>query len=247
MYIIKFIFSFVKQIVIMSNWPPSYEIRRSKRAKNIQLRVAYGVGLEVVVPLGFKHPPIEPFIEQNRAWIEKQLRHFGDSCNRDVLPESLALQGLQEDWQIEYQHRDGLTRIQTPVPQTLLVCGDIARVDACQALLKRWLVRYAKATMPAIFASIAQEIGLSYNKLSIRGQKTRWGSCSVQHDISLNYKLLFLPENLLRHVMIHELCHTREHNHSSRFWRLLAEFDENWRQNNADLTKAQKYIPTWII
>ena len=65
---------------------------------------------------------------------------------------------------------------------------------------------------------LANEYGLKYNKASVRNQRTRWGSCSHKNNISLNAKLVLLPEELIDYVILHELVHTRIHNHSKQFW-----------------------------
>jgi len=64
--------------------------------------------------------------------------------------------------------------------------------------------------------------GLSYNKITIRAQKTRWGSCSRNGDLSFNYKIAALSQPLAEYIIVHELCHLREMNHSQRFWDLVA-------------------------
>ena len=69
--------------------------------------------------------------------------------------------------------------------------------------------------------------GLTYNRVFIRNQKTRWGSCSAKNNISLNRKLLRLPPELIDYVILHELVHTREKNHGNLFWSELSKFVEN--------------------
>jgi len=76
-------------------------------------------------------------------------------------------------------------------------------------------------------AELARRHGFSYNGVSIRNQTTRWGSCSAKGNISLNFKLVALPPELFDYVILHELVHTREHNHSARFWRELDKYVGN--------------------
>jgi predicted metal-dependent hydrolase len=79
--------------------------------------------------------------------------------------------------------------------------------------------------------------GFSYNKVSIRNQKTRWGSCSVKNDISLNMNLLRLPQELVDYVMLHELVHTRVKDHTRIFWRELDKIVGNAKALDARLNQ----------
>lgn len=65
--------------------------------------------------------------------------------------------------------------------------------------------------------------GYKYNRISIRNQKTCWGSCSRKGNLNFNYKIMFLPENIQDYIIVHELCHLKEFNHSKKFWRLVSE------------------------
>lgn len=72
--------------------------------------------------------------------------------------------------------------------------------------------------------------GFKYNKIFIKNQKTRWGSCSVKKNLNFNYKILFLPDNLRDYIIVHELCHLGEFNHSRRFWNLVGKTFPNFRE-----------------
>jgi predicted metal-dependent hydrolase len=83
------------------------------------------------------------------------------------------------------------------------------------------LRRRAQQILPAMTATLAQTHGFQYQAVKIRKSKTRWGSCSLQKNISLSLYLMTLPEHLIRYVILHELCHTVEMNHGTAFWALL--------------------------
>ncbi len=74
---------------------------------------------------------------------------------------------------------------------------------------------------------LAEKHSFTYNRVTIRNQKTRWGSCSHKNNISLNMKLVLLPDELVDYVILHELVHTKIHNHSGTFWAELDRYTEN--------------------
>jgi len=93
---------------------------------------------------------------------------------------------------------------------------------------------------------ISEKTQLPYKKATIRDQQTRWGSCTKDKNISLNYKILFLPEHLARHIFIHELCHTIHLNHSDKFWKLVEKFDSHWQEHRRAIRKVNELIPGWL-
>ena len=81
--------------------------------------------------------------------------------------------------------------------------------------------------------------------ISIKNQRTRWGSCARSGRISLNCKLLFLPRELVRYVMVHELCHLLEANHSRRFWAHVCQMDKVADDHHEQMRDAWKLVPSW--
>ena len=100
----------------------------------------------------------------------------------------------------------------------------------------------AKRKLTARLKELAIRHGFTYNKVCLRNQQTRWGSCSQKNNISLNMKLVILPEELLDYVLIHELVHTRIHNHSRRFW---TELDKYVGSGKRMAAKLRKYDTRW--
>jgi len=91
-----------------------------------------------------------------------------------------------------------------------------------RAALERWYRRQARTEIAPRLDAAAAAVGKSYTKLTIRDQRTRWGSCSARGRISLNWRLIQMPDRVCDYVLLHELMHLKEANHSRRFWRLVA-------------------------
>ena len=86
------------------------------------------------------------------------------------------------------------------------------------------LTAKAKEELPAIVKKYADLMEVTYNRITIRHQKTRWGSCTKTGNLSFNCLLMKIPENVRDYVIIHELAHRKELNHSSKFWTIVAEY-----------------------
>jgi predicted metal-dependent hydrolase len=82
-----------------------------------------------------------------------------------------------------------------------------------------------------------QFYNLTWQRVSIRNQKRRWGSCSQKGNLNFNYKILFLPERCADYIIVHELCHLQEFNHSRRFWELVARAIPDYREMRKELRK----------
>ena len=89
--------------------------------------------------------------------------------------------------------------------------------------------RASRELVTMVAEAEAQTLGVRYERIAIRGQRTRWGSCSSRGTLSFNWRLALAPLSVLDYVVVHELCHLREPNHSRRFWTLVSERRPGWR------------------
>ncbi len=96
----------------------------------------------------------------------------------------------------------------------------------------------AKIRIPQRVAYYAQKMGITYNRITIREQKTRWGSCSSKGNLNFNWKLVLMPEQVLDYVVVHELAHRREMNHSPQFWKIV-------EQELPDYRERRKYLKNY--
>jgi predicted metal-dependent hydrolase len=231
----------------------AYQVRVSTRAKYPRLKMSVREGLVVVIPHGFDEERIPSVVEAKRAWIrrtEDRLREqvkFLLPKQPAVRPERISLRAIGEDWSVVYRHKEGMnvTGVERRRRQ-LLIYGDLGDETAVADALRRWLSRKTKERIVPWLMAQGRERGIDIARVAIRSQRTRWASCSPKGTISLNLRLLFLPKDLVRYAMLHELAHIREMNHSRRYWTLLASMEPNLRMLDGGLRSAWRLVPEWI-
>lgn len=248
---------------------PEYRLRVSGRARRVSLRVAPGLGLEVVLPEHADPACVPDLLRRHRGWIEKQLARLGAAAPGPQAPparillngglEEVLLRGLPGPAQPEppagAAPRPGLPRSAFDLAARLRPESVRRRELRLPPLpetelfpwLRGWLREEAGLRLLPALDELARQHGFAYARAALRAQRTRWGSCSARGSISLNVCLVFLPEALVRHVLLHELCHTRHLNHSAAFWRCLFEADARGLANDRALRRAWKYVPAWAL
>ena len=184
-------------------------VRESARSRRFRLTVGPHRPLELVVPRGARDRDIDRVIHDHRRWIYAQATRAAE-----VARESPSLD----------LDRPGIVWIHLE-PQAV----DPALTDA--AAVGRWYRREARHRVTAMIEDEAARLGVDYGSIAIRDQRTRWGSCSKRRTLSFNWRLVIAPEEVCRYVVVHELCHLRELNHSKAFWRLVDEAMPGWREH----------------
>ena len=210
-------------------------------------------GLVVVIPRRFSLKRIQGVLEQSRAWLERTAslmearRRLMESGPRVLLPEHISLPAIGEEWTVAYRATDS-PRVMAAERDgnCLILFGNSGDVAACRAALERWLNRKGHQNLEPWLVSLADEHGFELKRVVVRSQRTRWGSYSRFGTVSLNVRLMFLPEELARHVLIHELCHTVHLNHSRRFKALLEQHEPGSKGSRARLREAWSSLPAWL-
>ena len=226
-----------------------FSVRESGRAKRLSIKVFPRGRVEVVVPKRTAPAEVRAFVEAHRDWIAKARETFAVEHVPEpfALPSTVRLPAIDRNFCVRYERdRGGASVRYRVVGNTVVLSGRTGDESLCVAALKRWLASLAKREYAPRLEALSVSTGNSYKKLSVRGQRTCWGSHSSTGTISLNYCLLFLDPGHLRYVMIHELCHGRYMNHSARFWRLVGRFEPGYRRLDKDLNHCWKRIPTWL-
>ena len=226
----------------------AYRWRRSPRAKSLQLRIIPWQGIEVVIPRHVSRERARAFVAKHRRWIHDTWNRMREQVvDADLtLPESLELRAIGEHWEVRYRSRAGSRARVRARDTTLTVHYDGDDEGAAREALRRWLTERARQHFVQHLPAICVVTGFSFDNLQIRGQTSRWGSCSSNGTLSLNYKLLFLEPELVRYLIIHELAHTRYLDHSQRFWRLVQEFEPDCRALDQELGESWRDVPAWV-
>jgi predicted metal-dependent hydrolase len=113
--------------------------------------------------------------------------------------------------------------------------------------LRAWLMRAARARLEPRVAALAASMGVRYAKVSIRRQRSRWGSCSARGTISLNACLLFQRPEVVDYLIVHELVHVKHMNHSTRFWKAVEAQCPGWRALDRELLHGWRQVPRWAF
>ncbi|MCX6095002.1 MAG: SprT family zinc-dependent metalloprotease [Candidatus Bipolaricaulota bacterium] len=232
---------------------PDYVVRESTRAKHVHLRVSARAGLEVVVPVEFDRRHVPALLREKAAWIARALREV-DRARDLALPDSaeeppgrIVLRAIGETWTVDL---GSVERASVSVRECgdgrLRIEGRVGDPVAWRPVLRRWVMRKARRHLVPWLESEAAALGVRVDRVSIRSPKSRWGSFSSRGTVSLNAQLLFLPPELVRYVLVHELCHATHPDHSPHFWRLVERHVPDAQALRSTLRDGWQLVPDWM-
>ncbi len=202
-------------------------LERSARSLSYRLTLRRDGTAVATIPIRGTEREARRFVEENRAWLERARLRL---ARRPRAAEVWAV-GTHVLW------RGQMTEVRVATagerPQVCLA-ADVFRVRALEGDLRPTLeahfARRAKVELPARTWELAAVTGVEVRLVTVRNQRSRWGSCSEHGTISLNWRLVQTPDFVRDYIIYHELMHLREMNHSARFWARVEEVCPGWRE-----------------
>lgn len=241
------------------------EYRKRVNARRYILRVnAVGNGGCVTIPRGGTLAEAKIFAKRNAGWLEDRLRRHLEIQKQAVDDGRIWYRGERVLPGVFDEGSPLIPALWLPKPATIQLPqndhalrakwspdggegGRSLRNGAAafdiRARIKLKLWQLAGRELPARVAELAAQQGLTVRRVSVRDQRSRWGSCSARRVISLNWRLVQAPEFVRDYIIVHELMHLREMNHSSRYWKLVEaafpqmEEAERWLKRHAELLR----------
>lgn len=220
----------------------AYLLKRSQQRRSIMLTVDEH-GLTVSAPWRSSERRIAGVIRDAEAWVLKKL---------DVWS---ALPARTQSWAqgdtIRYLGRDLSLHLTQDAVAALATLQDGDRLQVClaapadadsvKAAVVKWYRRHAQANFSGRIGELAGRLGVSVPRLFLSSARTRWGSCNAKREVRLNWRLIQAAQATIDYVIVHELAHLIEMNHSARFWTLVASACPHYREACAELNRMGLY------
>jgi predicted metal-dependent hydrolase len=222
----------------------SFAVRVSPRARRLTARVHVGGRVEIIVPIGVNAHAVRDFVHRFTPWINRKVAAMRTLAGPgESVPSRIEFaathEGFAEEW------RRGAKRRIAETGDHIVVEAPDERGARLQ--LRGWLKRAAHDRLAPRLLELAGELRYPVARVSIRCQRTRWGSCSTRGTVSLNCSLVFLPPEVVRYLFVHELAHTKHMNHSANFWGLVEKLEPDYRRLDRELLAGWRTVPGWVF
>ncbi len=221
-----------------------FAVRVSARARRLTARVHVGGRVEIVVPVGVSARAVREFVQRFTPWIDRKvaaMQCFAEPAS--TVPRRIDFAYTGESFEVQWQ--EGARREVSLCDSRLLVRAP--DTDLARSKLQDWLKQAAQERLVPPLVALARDLNYSIERVVIRCQRTRWGSCSTRGTVSLNCSLVFLRPDVVRYLFLHELAHTKHMNHSAGFWRLVESLEPDYRRLDRELLAGWRTVPLWVF
>ena len=216
----------------MDGFPFQVEVVRTDRKKSASIRLR-GDLVEVSVPMTLSDSRIRDLVVRRSTWIKNKLQ---EQSARPCLAPREYVSGetvtyLGKNYRLKVLEGDQPSmKLKRGYVEATVTKTDVDPKGTVRGLLQDWYRSHAKKRLGEKTVRLASVIGVNPASVTVKNYKSRWGSCSTKGDISYNWRIILAPHSIVDYVVVHELCHILEHNHSSKYWKHVERHVPNWRE-----------------
>lgn len=209
----------------------AYTHKTHPRSRSIKIKIEPSGDVVVVTPQRFSQRRIDAFVSDNAAWIRQQQqkidrrKEFGVSADHVMLFGKKYSKKLQAHAELQRGVFVHGSQLILNFPEKKEVLTHASTQTTADTHIKRFLKNTASEYIIPRTHQLAEMMQISFGKITLRQQKTRWGSCSSIGNLNFNWRLVHAPIEVIDYVIIHELAHRTHMNHSAAFWQLVAKYD----------------------
>jgi predicted metal-dependent hydrolase len=209
-----------------------FELKRSLRARLIWLKIDPSGRITLTIPRGYNSRLVPGYLRNNRDWILDNLAKCRRQAEqKQAEPKRDLVSYLGQPLRIVTERiSEGAEGVQIK-DDKLVVRLPPGAAGSQGKVVASWLRDQARELITRKAGELSRKLGVRFSKITIRDQRTRWASCSHKGTLSFNWRLIMVPEVVLDYVILHELCHLRQMNHSKRFWGLVCKCDPLWQEH----------------
>jgi len=198
-----------------------FAVMKSKR-KSLSIAIQPDGNLLVKAPFFMPDDEIVKWVKTKTGWIVRQRAKILEQQQQN--PPKQYVTGekflyLGQEYKLEVRISAGRAGMVGIVEDKIVLFAKTDDSAEVQKILTAWYEKQAKTVIPKRVRFYAEQMGDTFGKITIKNQKKRWGSCSSARNLNFNRRLIMAPQEVMDYVIVHELCHLRQMNHSSAFWR----------------------------
>lgn len=210
------------------NLPENY-IVIPRKVKHVRMRVSEDLKVRIIVPMDMDEEGLVQLVKKREAWIEKHLSFFKNRERIKLQFNEILLYGNRYTYYYDTQYVNRI--VINEEYHTIRTRRNLTD----EKIQEKWLKTVAKKYLEERIIKLSETLSLPFNKLYLRTSRNKWGNCSSEKNISINWRLVKAPKFVIDYVIVHELVHTLVMNHSTKFYTLL-------RSHYPDYEKAQAWL-----
>jgi predicted metal-dependent hydrolase len=229
------------EVILSDKSSLNVKLIRSRRNKRMCIRVDR-CGTSVISPVNQDIESIRNFVTHNNAWILKKTKFYTNLNNK------LEYSPLQKD-EIIYLGKKYKMKFVKDTFQYTVLSENLMKITfhvkdrrSCKRNIVNWYREQTKKVLDNKVPLLGKKLSISYGRVRIGSQKLRWGSCSKEGNLNFNFLLSSLPTNIIDYIIIHELFHLVEFNHSDHFWELIEHAFPTYKDCRTWLKKNGAYV-----